>query len=294
MYPNLNIGALGIRANLPETITLARDHGFEGVDFSIVEAADLIAAHGIEYVRDLGAAAQVRLGSWGFPVDFRGDEATWQQDLEALPRLASMAQALGCERTATWIMPCSDELTFQANFDFHVARLRPAAKILSDYGCRLGLEFVGPKTMRASRRYEFIYTLYGMLELCQAIGTGNVGLLLDAYHLYTSHGSLAEVPKLTNRDVVVVHVNDAPTGVPVDEQLDNVRALPGETGILDITGFLHALQAISYDGPVTPEPFSERLRVLPPAEATHEAGQAMRRIWQAAGLEIQGGKYDSI
>ena len=173
---------------------------------------------------------------------------------------------------------------FQSNFDFHVARLRPAAKILSDYGCRLGLEFVGPKTMRTSRQYEFIYTLAGMLELCQAIGTGNVGLLLDAYHLYTSHGSLAEVRQLTNRDVVIVHVNDAPAGVPVDEQLDNVRALPGETGVVDIGGFLQALQAIGYDGPVTPEPFSERLRVLPPAEAAQEAGQAMRRIWQAAGL----------
>ena len=33
MYPNLNAGAIGIRANLSETITLARDHGFEGVDF---------------------------------------------------------------------------------------------------------------------------------------------------------------------------------------------------------------------------------------------------------------------
>ena len=237
MYPNLNTGALGIRANLPETITLARDHGFEGVDFSIVEAADLVDTHGIEYVQDLCAAAHVRLGSWGFPVDFRGDEVIWRQDLEALPRLASVAQALGCERTATWIMPCSDELAFQSNFNFHVARLWPAAKILSDYGCRLGLEFVGPKTMRTSRQYEFIYTLAGMLELCQAIGTGNVGLLLDTYHLYTSHGSLAEVHKLTNRDVVVVHVNDAPASVPVDEQLDNVRALPGETGILDIMGF---------------------------------------------------------
>jgi sugar phosphate isomerase/epimerase len=181
-------------------------------------------------------------------------------------------------------MPCSDELEFQANFDFHVTRLQPAAQILSDYGCRLGLEFVGPKTLRATRRYEFIYTLNGMLELCRAIGTDNMGLLLDAYHLYTSHGAPDLVRRLTNQDVVAVHVNDAPAGVAVDEQLDQVRALPGETGVLDMSGFLQALQTIGYDGPVTPEPFSERLRGLPPAEAVREAGQAMRRVWQAAGL----------
>jgi sugar phosphate isomerase/epimerase len=189
MYPNLNAGALGIRANLAETIALAREHGFAGVDFSIIEAANLADAHGLEYVRVLFASANIRPGSWGFPVEFRRDEAAWRRDLAALPRLAGVAQALGCERTATWIMPCSDDLEFQANFDFHVTRLQPAAQILSDHGCRLGLEFVGPKTLRATRRHEFIYTLNGMLELCRAIGTGNVGLLLDAYHLYPSHGS---------------------------------------------------------------------------------------------------------
>jgi sugar phosphate isomerase/epimerase len=235
-------------------------------------------------VQELFASAGVRPGSWDFPVDFRRDEAAWREGLAALPRLVGVAQALGCERTATWIMPCSDELEFQANFDFHVTRLQPAAQILNDYGCRLGLEFVGPKTLRATRRYEFIYTLSGMLELCRASGTDNMGLLLDAYHLYTSHGAPDEVRRLTNQDVVAVHVNDAPAGVAVDEQLDQVRALPGETGVLDMSGFLQALQTIGYDGPVTPEPFSERLRGLPPAEAVREAGQAMRRVWQAAGL----------
>ncbi len=62
------------------------------------------------------------------------------------------------------------------------------AQILADHGCRLGLEFVGPKTLRDSQRYPFIYTMAGMLALGDAIGTGNVGLLLDCYHLYTSHG----------------------------------------------------------------------------------------------------------
>jgi hypothetical protein len=46
MYPNLNTGALGIRANLIETIALARAHGFAGVDFSINQAADLADTHG--------------------------------------------------------------------------------------------------------------------------------------------------------------------------------------------------------------------------------------------------------
>jgi sugar phosphate isomerase/epimerase len=141
------------------------------------------------------------------------------------------------------------------------------------------LEFVGPKTSRAKRTYRFLYTLEGMLALAAAIDTGNVGLLLDLWHLYTAHGSNDQVLELTNADVVVVHVNDAPAGVPIDDQLDNVRALPGETGVMDIAGFMAALQAIGYDGPVTAEPFSQRVRELPAEQAVAVTAASMRKIW---------------
>ena len=48
------------------------------------------------------------------------------------------------------------------------------------------------------------------MDLAAAIGTGNVGLLLDAWHLYTGGGSIDDLDKITAKDVVVVHVNDAP------------------------------------------------------------------------------------
>ena len=284
MFSNLNAPAIGVHASLPETIALAQAHGFEGIDFSISEMAGLADRYGLDYVQDLFAAADIRPGAWDFPVNFRQDQATWQRGLEALPGLAGIAKKLGCDRTVTWIMPCSDELEFNQNFKFHVDRLRPAAAILADHGCRLGLEFVGPKTLRDSQRYPFISSLAGMLELGQAIDMGNIGLLLDSYHLYTSHGSIDEVRQLDNRDVVAVHLNDAPAGIPVDEQLDNVRTLPGETGIIEIVDFLQALLAIGYDGPVTAEPFSQRLQALSPADAVRETVLAMRRVWQAVGL----------
>lgn len=284
MYPNLNAGAIGVQATLAEVIDLASRYGFGGVDFSITEAAQLAAKSSVESVQELFREADVRPGLWGFPVDFRKDEATWRQGLDALPAQAELAQALGCFRTATWILPGHDDRNFQENFDFHLQRLRPAAEILADHGHRLGLEFVGPKTLRDTMRHEFIYNLEGMLELCQALGTGNVGLLLDIWHLYTAHDDVADVRTLSNEQIVTVHVNDAPEGVPVDEQLDQVRALPGETGVLDLAGFLQALHDIGYDGPVTAEPFSQRLRSLPAEQAVRETRESLRQIWEAAGL----------
>ena len=50
MYRNLSPGAIGIRGlSLPETIDLARQTGFAGIDFSIAEAAQLADEQGIDH-----------------------------------------------------------------------------------------------------------------------------------------------------------------------------------------------------------------------------------------------------
>ena len=180
-------------------------------------------------------------------------------------------------------MPCSDTRGYAENYQFHVTRFQPIAAILSDSGVSLGLEFIGPKTLRDTQEYPFIHTLEDMLALGRDIGP-NVGLLLDSYHWYTSHGTLDSLKALTPAQVVYVHVNDAPAGVPVDQQLDGVRALPGATGVIDIGGFLKTLQGIGYDGPVTPEPFVNLSALPSDAARLRTVGAAMADIWQKAGL----------
>ena len=284
MYWSLNAGAIGIRAPLPEVITLARRHGFAGVDFSIDEAAQLAAQHGVDGVRRLLTENNVRPSVWGLPVDWRGDRAKWEADLAALPRKAELAVALGSLRTVTWMPPSSDDRPYEENFRWHVERFRPIAEVLKPYGIRFGIEFIGPKTLVRARKYPFIHTLDGLFDLIRAIGTGNVGVLFDSWHWYTSGGTIADFDRLRNEDVVHVHLNDAPAGVPVDEQIDNVRCLPGETGVIDLTGFLHGLRRIGYDGPVAVEPFNQRVRELPADEAARVTAESLRKVWTAAGL----------
>ncbi len=278
MYTCLSPGAIGIQMALPEAIKLAAAMGFEGLEFSIHEADDLAKQHGAEYVKDLLVQAGVRVGSWGFPVEFRQDDAAYQADMKDLPRLAQVAEQLGATRCATWMLPFSDELRFMEHFDLLVKRLRPAAQVLADHGIRFGLEFVGPRTLRQGRQFSFISTMEGMLGLCGAIGTSNLGLLLDSFHWYTAHGTAQDIASLRNEDVVLVHLNDGVAGKGPDEQLDQVRALPGETGVIDLPAFLGELNAIGYDGPVVVEPFSERLKAMSPYDAAAVTRQALRQV----------------
>lgn len=280
MYRCLNPGAVGISAPFAESVELARGNGFGGLEFGLNAAREL----GLDKTKQMLAAAGLRPGSWGLPLNPFAAEDDYRQGLAQVGEAGAAARQLGAPRFTQFLMSFSDGSPFAENFRRHVERLRPIAEELARQGCSLGLEVLGPLTLRVGHRYNFVHTMDGMLALAAAIGTGNVGLLLDSWHWYTAGGYVADLEKLSNRDVVSVHINDAPAGIPVTEQIDNVRCLPAETGVIDLAGFLKALDKTGYDGPVVPEPFSARLRALPPADAARETGQALARAWQAAGL----------
>jgi len=283
-FKNLSPGAVGISATMEECIEIAKAAGFEGMDVNLGEARKTADEKSPDAVKAMFADAGLRMGG-NVPIpDFRKDEETFQEGLKNLPEMAKLAQQVGVTRAATWIMPASDELPFDENFEQHRRRLRAIAEVLNDHGIGFGLEFVGPKTSRDGKKYEFIWDMAGMLKLCDAVGTPNMGLLLDCWHWYTSRGTVEDIKALKANQVVYVHVNDAPKGVAVDEHIDNQRAMPGETGVIDIGGFLNALKDIGYDGPITAEPFNPELRELPPAEAARRTAESLDNIWKIAGL----------
>ena len=284
MFTSLNMGNLGFSAPFEEALHLAKSNGFAALDLSLDELLIRVQQHSVSEVLERFQASGLQPGGWGLPVDFRSTEESYQADLARLPQYAALAQQLGSPWCFTWILPFSDTLDYAANMEQHTRRLRLIAQILADYNCHLGLEFVGPKTMRDGHRYPFIHTLSGALELRSLINTGNTGLLLDCWHWYTSHATLEELAHLTANDIVYVHVNDAPTGLAIDEQQDHSRMLPGATGVIDIVGFLQALDHIQYHGPIAAEPFNAEVNALPSTDRVRATGESMRTIFQRAAL----------
>lgn len=281
MFASLSPGAISIQTDLAGAVDLARKYGWSGCDLPVGEASRMAATQSQEAVAELFSAAAVRPGGWGLPINWR--EPYDKETLALLGEQARLAAQLGCTRAYTWVPPASNDRPFHENFAYHVAQLRPIAQTLAEHGCRLGLEFIGPRTSRTNLRYGFIYSPDAMLCLAAALGP-NVGLLLDCWHWYTATGTVADIHMLRAEDVVYVHVNDAPAGIRVEDQLDQVRQQPGTTGVIDIVGFLQALQAIGYDGPVTPEPFDKQLAALPADEACQLTRAHMQQIWQQAGI----------
>jgi sugar phosphate isomerase/epimerase len=281
MFAALAPGAIGVHPkDIDDALRLAQLGGFAGLEVDAGAVLQAETEHGDGYLKARFAAAGIRPAGFGLPVDFRRDEQTYQNDLAALPAKARAVAALGIDRCMTWILPFSDDLAFEENFTRHRDRLRPAAEILANNGIRLGLEYVGPATMRAGKAHDFIYDQTGMLRLAEAVGP-NTGLLVDCFHWFTSGGTPEDLRLLRPEQVVYVHVNDAAEGRTAAEQIDNDRRLPGESGVIPLQAFLDALRFTAYDGPVVCEPFRSTLKELATDE---ERVLAVAKSMQAVGL----------
>lgn len=284
MFKNLLPWTIGLQAPLLETLELAKSTGYGGVDASLGDARKLADEHSVSYVKGLFDDAGLKLGGWSLPVNWRGSDTEYNEHLARLPERAEFAADLGCSRVITVVIGGDNNRPFKENWDFHVDRLRPVTEILSDHGQNLAIEFIGPLKSRGPLKYGFLYSMDGLLALCAAIGTGNVGLLFDIWHCYTSHATLDDMRKLSKEDVVYVHVNDAPPGIEINDQVDTVRAIPGETGVIPLVEILGILKDIGYDGPVTPEPFSEKITNMTPEEGARAMAEGLDKAWQEAGL----------
>ncbi len=280
MYKSLNVGVLGHRLPFEAVCTLASRHGFEGADLAGPE----LNQNNLESFGQMLESHNLRPGLVSLPLNFRDTQAKFEACLEYLPAQAELAVALGYTRTTTVVMPGDNLLDFKDNWSLHVERLRPIAEILDYHGIRLGLEFIGPKTLRHQFKYHFLHTMDGVLGLCAAIGTPNMGLLVDIFHMFTCHAHREDIKFLRQEEIVLVHLNDAIAGRGPDEQMDLERDLPGATGVTDCVSFLQQLDAISYDGPCTVEPFQRRLHSLTPEEAVKETAASLDAVWQNAGL----------
>jgi sugar phosphate isomerase/epimerase len=265
MFVSWNARAVGLRLSAIETVEIAAQAGFDAVDLLV---RDLVEARvDPQSIRRRMDELGLRGGAWPLPVHWRGTSEQFAEDLRDLPRYARAAATLGLQRTGTWVLPQTDSTLIAGSEDddplkrtlrLHVERLSRIAVVLADHGSRLGLEIMGPASARQGpdavfvSRYRQLADHFGELRVRHP----NVGVLVDAFHLFAA-GEEVEAGFVWGVDSVVwVHVADSANPDRL-RLLDQERALPGETGLADCRGLLRRLAEARYEGPVTAEPLKE-------------------------------------
>ena len=278
MTINLMPGMIGVRANQRELIELAHGHGFESVEPLGGELARM-NENEIKELRETMRGKRVVFGAAGLPVDFRGDESKFETGLKELPRIADALRRAEVTRMGTWITPGSNSLTHLQNLKQHGKRLKQIADILAERNVRLGLEYVGTKTLRDRYHYEFVHTMPETKELIAEIGAKNVGFVLDSWHWWNANETAEDILTLKAEQIVACDLNDAPAGIPKEQQIDGKRELPLATGVIPVASFLNALQTLGYNGPIRAEPFNKPLNDLENEEACAKTFEAMQKAF---------------
>jgi D-psicose/D-tagatose/L-ribulose 3-epimerase len=124
----------------------------------------------------------------------------------------------------------------QRRADRTVEGLAAVAPRAADEGCVFALE--------ALNRFEtdIASTTRQAIEICDAVGSSGLGLVLDTFHMNMEERSITDAIRAAGRRVVHFQANE------------NHRGFPG-TGHLDWPVIMKALADIDYRGPVSLEPF---------------------------------------
>jgi sugar phosphate isomerase/epimerase len=281
----------------PEAARLAARIGYGGIDWSLGPAKTA----GLEATRALFTELKIQPTIVGLPMNAQvafGDEAAFKQALPQLADDAAFVAGVGCRRMMLVLTPRSDQPKDERRTIVR-DRLSVIAGVLATSNIRLGLEFLGPLYMRMggpgggrggapaatqtppAPMQPFIWTLPETVELGKDSGP-NVGAVLDVWHWYHSGGTVEDILATDKSRIVHVHLSDAREMPPADVR-DNMRLMPGE-GVVNLTGFLRALQKIGYDGGVAPEPLGRIAPDMGAEEAARLAYETTAAVMKKAGV----------
>ena len=276
-------GTVGINVNTNELLDLAIKNKFESIYPLINDLKKMSTMELTDYL-DKMASNSISFDVSILPVDFSQTDSVFNDGIKVLKDYCRVMRKIDSVGFCRWIMPTSNNLTYLKNFKIHKERLKECAKIIGDNDMKLGLEFVGPKTLMARDQFSFIRTINELRELISEIDERNVGYQLDTFHLYCANHSIEDLRFLNKDDIIMCQLNDAVNGRNRDEQIDLERNLPGKTGIIDTAPFLNFLQEVGYDRTVSAEPFNKDLNKMNNEEAAKTTYDSIKNSFVNAGV----------
>jgi sugar phosphate isomerase/epimerase len=276
-------GTVGINVNTNELLDLAIKNKFESIYPLINDLKKMSTMELTDYL-DKMASNSISFDVSILPVDFSQTDSVFNDGIKVLKDYCKVMRKIDSVGFCRWIMPTSNNLTYLKNFKIHKERLKECAKIIGDNDMKLGLEFVGPKTLMARDQFSFIRTINELRELISEIDERNVGYQLDTFHLYCANHSIEDLRFLNKDDIIMCQLNDAVNGRTRDEQIDLERNLPGKTGLIDTAPFLNFLKEVGYDRTVSAEPFNKDLNKMNNEEAAKITYDSIKNSFVNAGV----------
>lgn len=223
-----------------KVISQSKKAGYDLIEFSLHDPKPI----DLGYTRELLQEHQIKVAcsrGLAFNADVSSDDpAVVARGVELLTEAVSITQALGGSYFGgvpySALGKYNHPLTSTGRKHV-VETLRRLAGEAADKGVLIGLEVVN--------RYEsnVINTARQALELIDEVGTGNLVVHLDTYHMNIEEVDFVRPVLECGDKLGYVHIGESHRGYL-------------GSGTVDFTAFFHALAQIDYQGPITFESFS--------------------------------------
>lgn len=226
------------------------------------------AMGGADALADLCQQLSLGLTDYQVLLDFDGAPESLREDKrhEALQMMAT-AQRLGA---STLLVPASTHSHCCA--ERIEADLRWLVQQAADHGLRVAYE--------AMAWSQHINNTAQAWQLIQQIDAPNLGLVVDAFHIFVRQRTLADLAGIPAEKIFLVQLSDLheqPDPQHLVETARHHRLLPGE-GHYPLQALLAHLQQIGYEGPLGLEVFNDQRHAADPHETAQAAMASLRRV----------------
>ncbi|HET7770682.1 MAG TPA: sugar phosphate isomerase/epimerase, partial [Chloroflexota bacterium] len=256
-----------------------KKHGYQGLDFSL---GDIQSAGGPSAVKEILAKHGLEPSTVGGVLGAQVvvPEEEWAPALAQVREKAQQAAAVGGTRTGT-VLPCRADDPKETLWPLVVKRIKQLDEALEGTGVRLGMEFLGVKTLRLERPHAFVQSMAEFNQLLEEAGAKNVGITLDSYHWYSAGDSLETIEQTPAERIVLLHVNDA-KDLPREQLMDQDRLLPGE-GVIPLADWLRAIDSTGFDGFIALEVLGPRIAEMDAEERARIGKETIGPLLAALG-----------
>ena len=220
----------------------AKELGFDVLDINVAHPERFPAERVSEKIKEVGIEVVTTIG---MPQDsniIHPDPAVRTQGLNTLKKMVDINLEIGSKIIAGVIYASWGYITgkprTEEEWKWSVENMQEAAGYAKSKGdIILAVEPVN--------RFEthFINIAEDAVKYCKDVGTGNMKILLDAFHMIREEMSFTDAVNICGKEYLgYVHV------------CENNRGIPG-TGLVPWREFFTALKNIDYDGPLSIESF---------------------------------------
>ncbi len=226
--------------SVKKIISSSKEAGFDLIEFSLHEPKPLDFGYTRELLKEFNIKPAFSRGL-AFNADVSSDDpAVVARGVALLTEAINITQQLGGDYFGgvpySALGKYNHPITAQGRKHV-VETLRRISGEAADKGVKIGLEVVN--------RYEsnVINTARQALELIDEVGTGNLCVHLDTYHMNIEEVDFVRPVLECGDKLGYVHIGESHRGYL-------------GSGTVDFTAFFHALAQIGYTGPITFESFS--------------------------------------